>query len=259
MLELVDVTKAYPPRVKGGEALWALGMLNLAIAEGEFVTIVGPSGCGKTTLLNLAAGFERPTAGSVLLNGTVVRGPGPERAVVFQQPALFPWMSVVENMAFGLTLRGRVRQAEAERLEAMVDVMGLTGFENHWPYQLSGGMQQRVAIARALITEPQVLLMDEPFGSLDSQTRSDMQRFLLSIWKNLAPTVLFVTHDVEEAIMLADRVVVMTARPGRIAETLSVTLPRPRQWEVTLGRAFNEYKREILRILRSDDRSTRPS
>lgn len=259
MIEIQQVTKAYPPHQGRGEALRAIDAVDLTINDGEFVTVVGPSGCGKTTLLNMLAGFETPSQGQILLNGRSVAKPGPERAVVFQQPSLLPWMTVAQNIAFGLTLREGARKVDRDRLAAMVETIGLKGFEEHRPYQLSGGMQQRVAIARALITEPAILLMDEPFGALDAQTRSEMQRFLLSIWKSLRPTVFFVTHDVEEAIMLADRIIVMTPRPGRVAAALTVSLPRPRHWDVVLGREFNEYKREILSILRPNESDSRPA
>lgn len=254
MIAIENVSKVYPPLKGGGNPTVAVDSVNLTIEDGEFVTVVGPSGCGKTTLLNMLAGFETPSQGTISMDGVEVDKPGPERAVVFQQPSLLPWMSVAENIAFGLTLRDGAKNIDQARLDSMVETMGLKGFETHRPYQLSGGMQQRVAIARALIIEPGTLLMDEPFGALDAQTRSEMQRFLLSLWRKIKPTVLFVTHDVEEAIMLADRVVVMTPRPGRVAEVLNVTLPRPRKWDLILGREFNEYKREILRILRPEDR-----
>ena len=254
MIEIENVTKVYPPQKKGGSPLVAVDNFQLTIDDGEFVTVVGPSGCGKTTMLNMLAGFEHPEEGSIKLDGVPVEKPSPERAVVFQQASLLPWMTVRENIAFGLTLRDGQKKADDERIRAMVETMGLDGFENHWPYQLSGGMQQRVAIARALITDPEILLMDEPFGALDAQTRNDMQRFLLSIWRKLHTTIFFVTHDVEEAIMLADRVVVMTPRPGRIAEVMTIELPRPRKWDLVLGREFNEYKRQILRVLRPEER-----
>lgn len=253
MIEIQEVTKQYPPQRRGGAPVLAVDAVDLTIRDGEFVTVVGPSGCGKTTLLNMMAGFERPSQGQILLNGTRVEKPDPERAVVFQQPSLLPWMTVEQNIAFGLTIRDGSGKVDRERLKSMVGIMGLTGFEQHRPYQLSGGMQQRVAIARALITDPAILLMDEPFGALDAQTRSEMQRFLLSIWRNLHPTVFFVTHDVEEAILLADRVVVMTPRPGRVAATLEVSLSRPRQWDMVLSQEFNEYKRKVLRCLSPEE------
>lgn len=256
MIEIQQVMKQYPPHRRGGVPVLAVETVDLTIRDGEFVTVVGPSGCGKTTLLNMMAGFEHPSQGHILLNGTRVEKPGPERAVVFQQPSLLPWMSVEQNIAFGLTIRDGAGNVDRERLRSMVGIMGLSGFEHHRPYQLSGGMQQRVAIARALITDPAVLLMDEPFGALDAQTRSEMQRFLLSIWRNLHPTVFFVTHDVEEAILLADRVVVMTSRPGRVAATLDVSLPRPRQWDMVLSQEFNEYKRKVLEWLSPDEQDS---
>lgn len=251
MIEIGAVTKAYYPG-RGQDPVVAINHINLTIDDGEFVSIVGPSGCGKTTLLNLVAGFESPTQGRVALDGTVIAGPGPERAVVFQQPSLLPWMTVAENIGFGVMLKAGRSGVDPATLAQMIEVMGLTGFESHRPYQLSGGMQQRVAIARALMTDPRILLMDEPFGALDAQTRSDMQRFLLDLWKASRPTVLFVTHDVEEAVLLGDRVVVMTARPGQVALELSVGLPRPRHWDMVLSTSFNDYKRRILSVLRPD-------
>ncbi len=254
MIELKNVQKTYAGKRGRGTPVTALERVDLTIADGEFVTVVGPSGCGKTTMLNLLAGFEPASQGDILLDGQPVKEPGPERAVVFQQPSLLPWMTVAENIAFGLTLRNGPKHVNQERVAAMVETMGLKGFESHKPYELSGGMQQRVAIARALITDPRILLMDEPFGALDAQTRSDMQRFLLSLWKKLKPTVFFVTHDVEEAILLADRVLVMTPRPGRVAADMAIDLPRPRKWDLVLGREFNDYKRQILKVLRPEER-----
>ncbi len=250
MIALKDISKYYPPTVRGGKPTLAVDQVSTEIQDGEFVCIVGPSGCGKTTVLNMVAGFESVTRGQILLNGVAVTKPGPERAVVFQQPSLFPWMTVADNIGFGLTLREGRQTRETGRVSNMVDTMGLAGFEQHFPYQLSGGMQQRAAIARALITEPQILLMDEPFGALDAQTRTDMQKFLLEIWERLRPTVLFITHDVEESIVLADRVIVMTPRPGRIAESLPIELPRPRNWDMILSPEFLHYKKEVLSILR---------
>lgn len=254
MIEIQGVTKTYPPRRRGSVPLVAVDNVDLTINDGEFVTVVGPSGCGKTTILNMLAGFDHPSQGRITLDGIEVQKPSRERAVVFQQPSLLPWMTVEQNISFGLLLQQGRKNINRERLGAMIETMGLTGFETHFPYQLSGGMQQRVAIARALITEPSILLMDEPFGALDAQTRSEMQRFLLSLWKKLNPTVLFVTHDVEEAILLADRAIVMTPRPGRIAVELPILLPRPRKWDLVLGREFSEYKRQILRVLRPEER-----
>lgn len=249
MLELNALTKYYPPNQKGAEPLLAVSRLDLTIPQGQFVCVVGPSGCGKTTLLNMIGGFEKPTQGEMLLKGNPVTKPGPDRAVVFQQASLLPWMSVEENVAFGLILRDGRKEYDRDRVREMIDIMGLVGFEKHFPYQLSGGMQQRVAIARALITEPSMLLMDEPFGALDAQTRSDMQEFLLDIWFKLHPTVLFITHDVEESILLSDRVLVMTPRPGKVAADIPIKLPRPRKWDTILSPEFTQHKKEILQIL----------
>ena len=247
MIELQGVTKIFAGR-RGAMPTTALAEVNTTIDEGTFVTVVGPSGCGKTTLLNLIAGFEPPSAGRILVDGQPVAGPGRDRAVVFQQPSLYPWLTVAENIAFGLTLRnGKV---DAERVAAMVEIMGLSGFEHHHSYELSGGMQQRVAIARALIVEPRILLMDEPFGALDAQTRGEMQEFLLGLWRRVHPTVLFITHDVEEAVLLADRVLVMSARPGRVVRDVPVSLRRPRQWSMVLSERFLQQKRDILHTLR---------
>ncbi|WP_028963493.1 ABC transporter ATP-binding protein [Sulfobacillus thermosulfidooxidans] len=250
MIELHDVTKFYPPTKKGGQAILAVDHVDLSLRPGEFVCIVGPSGCGKTTILNMMAGFEQPSQGEILVGGRAVDKPGPERVVVFQQPSLFPWMNVYDNVALGLTIREGKKSHHVPKVQAIIDTVGLSGFEQHFPYQLSGGMQQRAAIARALITEPQILLMDEPFGALDAQTRADMQRFLLSLWERLKPTVLFITHDVEEAIVLADRVVVMTPRPGKIAADIPINLGRPRQWDVTLSSEFLHYKKTVINILK---------
>ena len=223
----------------------------MTIDDHEFVSACGPSGCGKTTLLNLVAGFEPPTSGRILVEGKEVKAPGPDRAVVFQQPSLYPWFSVRDNVSFGLRLRDG-RHVDWERVQYFIDVVGLKGFERHPPYELSGGMKQRVAIARALIVEPKILLMDEPFGALDAQTRNDMQQFLLHLWENLKMTVLFITHDVEEAILLSNRVMVMTPRPGKVAAVIEVSLPHPRSWDMVLTDEFLDIKRQVLDILRPD-------
>ncbi len=256
MIELKTLTKFYPPTKRGSPPVLAVDHVNMSMDDGEFLCIVGPSGCGKTTILNMLAGFERPSQGQILLDGNLVDKPGPERVVVFQQPSLFPWMSVFDNIALGLTLREGKKSQHEQKIDAIIDTVGLKGFEKHFPYQLSGGMQQRAAIARALITEPEILLMDEPFGALDAQTRTEMQRFLLSLWERLRPTVLFITHDVEEAIILADRVVVMTPRPGKIASDIPIDLGRPRQWDVILSPEFLRYKKTVLNILRPSAHSS---
>lgn len=250
MITIENVTKIYPGHRKTAPTI-ALKDISLNIYDGEFVAAVGPSGCGKTTLLDLLAGFEVPTSGSITLDGKALTGPGAERAVVFQQPTLYPWSNVRDNVALGLKLRNR-RNVDWERVQYFIDMVGLKGFEKHPSYQLSGGMQQRVAIARALIVEPKILLMDEPFGALDAQTRSDMQLFLLDIWSKIKATILFITHDVEEAILLADRVVAMTPRPGKIAKDVNISLPRPRTWDMVLTEEFLDLKRQVLEVLRPD-------
>jgi NitT/TauT family transport system ATP-binding protein len=237
---------------KRGHRVEALQAIDVTVETNEFAALLGPSGCGKSTLLNMLAGFDRPTRGRVLVHGAPVTTPGPQRAVVFQEPALFPWYTVSDNVTFGLRARGLRPAAYRERVEAILDQVGLRGFESHYPAELSGGMKQRVGIARVLVMEPEVLLMDEPFGSLDAQTRSLMQELLLSVWERHHQTVLFVTHDVEEALLLADTVLVMTARPGRIKQRLAVELPRPRALETTTSPRFNELKREVLALIRDE-------
>jgi NitT/TauT family transport system ATP-binding protein len=249
MIELVEVHKAF---VKGVRRVEVLEGITLAVDRHEFAAILGPSGCGKSTLLNMVAGFDGPTRGRVLFDGAPVLGPDPRRAVVFQEPALFPWYSVLDNITFGLKARG-VPPADYRRTaERYIEQMGLQGFESHYPAELSGGMKQRVGIARVLAMEPDVLLMDEPFGSLDAQTRSLMQELLLSVWERYHQAVLFITHDIEEALLLADTVAIMTARPGRIKQRLTVDLPRPRSLEVTTSPAFNALKRALLALIREE-------
>ena len=206
--------------------------LSLAVREGEFFTILGPSGCGKTTLLRLIAGLLTWDEGDIIVNGEPVRGPGPERAMVFQSFALLPWMSVIDNVAFGLEIAGVSKNDRRERAAELIDTVGLSGFEKRYPTELSGGMQQRVGLARALAVKPQVLLMDEPFGALDEQTRRLLQEELLAIWEKERTTVVFITHSMEEAVLLGDRVVLMSARPGRIDEIVNVPLKRPRSTNV---------------------------
>jgi ABC-type nitrate/sulfonate/bicarbonate transport system ATPase subunit len=243
-LECVGVTKTFAG--EDGTSTPALAAFDLPVGEGEFVAILGPSGCGKSTVLNIVAGFLRPTAGRVILDGREVTHPGSDRGVVFQEHALFPWMRVVDNIAFGPRLRGRPRPERAAVAQRYVALTGLGGFERHWPRQLSGGMKQRVAIARALANDPHVLLMDEPFGALDAQTRRTMQDELVKIWAATKKTCLFVTHSVEEALLLADRVVTMTARPGRIRAIHTVRLRRPRDES---SPEFVALKRELTHLL----------
>ena len=213
---------------EGPSAVRALERADLACAQGDFVCIVGPSGCGKTTLMQTLAGFLVPTEGTVTLDGAAITGPGPERGVVFQQPALFPWMKVAANAGFGPRMRGETAAATAERVERWLRTTGLWDFRDRYPYELSGGMQQRLAIARALCNEPKVLLMDEPFGALDALTRERMQEELHAVWRRTGMTVLFITHSVEEAVYLGTQVVVMSPRPGRIVERIPMPFARAR-------------------------------
>ena len=230
----------------GGREVAALDGIDLEVAPGELVCLLGPSGCGKSTLLNAIAGFTRPTAGGVRTGGRPVTGPGPDRAMVFQEYALFPWMTVEANVAFGLELRGEARPAIRARVDGLLRQLGLADFRDRFPKDLSGGMRQRVAIARVLAIDPPMLLMDEPFGALDALTRRDLQDELLRIWAELRKTIVFVTHGIEEAVYLADRVVVMTYRPGRVKRVVPVTLPRPRD---TASVEFNRLKREVSQLV----------
>jgi NitT/TauT family transport system ATP-binding protein len=238
----------------------ALDRVDLAIAEEEFVAVVGPSGCGKTTCLRLAAGFEFPTEGSVSVDGRRIEGPGPDRAVVFQQFALFPWKTVFDNIALGLRNKGVAKEERRDRIEKAIALMNLQGYESAFPHQLSGGMQQRVAIARAYVLEPEVLLMDEPFGALDAQTRVIMQEELVRLARLNPRTVLFITHSVEEAVYLADRVAVMTRRPGRIKQLIDVRSVRvAERWDayeriedVMDLESFVHLRTQIWRSLREE-------
>ncbi|GAB4274102.1 MAG: ABC transporter ATP-binding protein [Deferrisomatales bacterium] len=245
MLRLADVTKVY--RAADGREVAAVVDLSLRVAEGQFVSIVGTSGCGKTTTLRLIAGLERPTRGAITLDGRPIEGPSRERTVVFQRYTLFPWRTVLDNVTFGLDVAGcrpRVeRVALARRYLAMVR---LAGFEGAYPHELSGGMQQRVAVARALAANPRVLLMDEPFGALDAQTRISLQGELLRIWEEERKTVLFVTHSIDEAVYLSDRVVVMGNTGGRAAAVVDIRLPRPREPHSELFRQYYAYIRSRL-------------
>ena len=231
---------------------FALSNVSLTIGEHEIVCLLGPSGCGKSTVLRVVAGFEAATSGDVLVDGRQVTCPGPDRGVVFQEQALFPWLSIYENIVYGPKIRGMPSETYARLSEEYIGVVGLRGFEKHYPHELSGGMKQRVAIARVLMNKPEVLLMDEPFGALDAQTRSTMQEWLLTLWQASPRAALFITHDVDEAIFLADRVYVMTARPGSIKLERAVDLPRPRSFEILTSPRFMELKREILGSIRAE-------
>ena len=228
------------------QEILALQDIDLEVGHAEFLTIIGQSGCGKSTLLNVIAGFEQASAGSIEIDGKPVTRPGPDRGVVFQEYALFPWLTVYENIAFGLREQ-RIPMPERDtRVREQIEIVGLLGFEARYPHELSGGMRQRVAIARVLVTDPKSLLMDEPFAALDAQTRSLMQQELLAVWQRNQRSVIFITHNIEEAIFLGDRVMVMTPRPGRIKSIVPIDLPRPR--EVT-STEFNEYRRKVTHLL----------
>ncbi len=248
-LEIRDVDKRFT--VPDDKVIEALRAVSISVAPAEIVSIVGPSGCGKSTLLRMVAGFDFPTSGALWLNGIAIRGPGAERGIVFQQPQLYPWLNVQDNVVFGPRMRGVPRAEYLPVAARFIEAVGLPGFEKSYPYQLSGGMKQRVQIARVMINEPAILLMDEPFGALDYQNRLVMQRLLLDLAERYRPTVLFVTHDVEEAIFISDRVHVMSARPGRIIETVDVALARPRHYdEVSVTGEFLRLKQHLLRLLR---------
>jgi NitT/TauT family transport system ATP-binding protein len=232
----------------GGQASFtALQNLNLDIGDGEFITVVGPSGCGKSTAMNIAAGLTMPSAGHVLVDNTPVNGPGPERGVIFQQYALFPWLTVRENVEFGLQISGRPKAERKQVADHFIELVGLKDFANSLPKTLSGGMKQRCAIARAYAVNPKILLMDEPFGALDALTRVQLQDQLLSMWSKERRTVMFITHDVDEAVYLASRVVVMAAKPGRLHRIIQVDLPYPRTEEIRLSQHFSELRNEVWR------------
>ena len=233
----------------------ALQATDLDVAENDFITILGPSGCGKSTLLRIVAGLDQQTAGEVTLEGRRLSGPGADRGMVFQSYTLFPWLTVRDNVCFGLRERGLPRDEQLHIAEGFLHKVGLKGFENHFPKQLSGGMQQRTAIARSLANDPRMLLMDEPFGALDHQTRELMQELLLGIWEEQRKTVLFVTHDIDEAVFMGSRVVVMSARPGRIKLDRMVDLPHPRHYSVKTTPAFVELKAELTEQVRVEVRA----
>jgi NitT/TauT family transport system ATP-binding protein/sulfonate transport system ATP-binding protein len=250
-LKIDQVSRTFPAR-NGNIPTRALEPIDLQIGNNDFVTILGPSGCGKSTLLRIVAGLDRPTTGRVLLDGSEVTGPGADRGMVFQSYTLFPWLTVRHNIAFGLRERG-VAEAEREGIaDRYIEQIGLTGFANHWPKQLSGGMQQRTAIARALANDPKILLLDEPFGALDNQTRVLMQEMLLAIWERDQKTVLFVTHDIEEAIFLGSRVLVMSARPGRIKADIKIELPHPRSYKIKTASEFVRLKERLVEEIRAE-------
>lgn len=254
-LEVTGLSKTFRWKKKGvDQELLAIDSLDLSISKGEFVTVIGPSGCGKTTLLRIVAGLIGYDSGEVRINGEVVTGPGQDRAVVFQSFGLFPWKTVLANTMLPLTVRSDVSKEEAEESARLnLKKVGLSGFEDAHPHQLSGGMQQRVGLARALTADPDILLMDEPFGSIDAQTRLVMQEELLRIWSETRKTVMFVTHDLDEAVMLADRVAVLSPGPGKVQDELIVDMPRPR-WEYDLRAhpRFAEIRATVWDLIRQD-------
>ncbi|MCX8207494.1 MAG: ABC transporter ATP-binding protein [Methanothrix sp.] len=246
LLEVRSVSKVFDV---DGKSMEVLRDISMSVDEGEFVCFIGPSGCGKTTLLRIIAGLEFPSSGSVLLDGTPIKGPGPERGMVFQEYSLFPWRTVLDNVAFGPEIRGVPKEERYRLAREYLKMVGLERFESRYPHELSGGMKQRVAIARALVNNPKALLMDEPFGALDAQTRNVMQSELLRIWEQERKTIIFVTHSVDEAIYLGDRIVVFSARPGRVKEIIEIDLPRPRK---RTSLEVNMIRDKILQDLRAE-------
>ena len=248
-LEVSQLTKAFQT---GQQVYVALDQINLHIETGELVCIVGASGSGKTTLLRIIAGLDQPTSGEVIVDGIPVTGPGPDRGMVFQSYTLYPWMTVADNVGFGLKLQGVGAAQRQERVAYYLEVVGLTEFGKSLPHQLSGGMKQRVAIARALAADPKVLLMDEPFGALDAQTKESMQGFLLDVWRRTGTTILMITHDVEEAVFLSQRVYVLTSAPGRVKQEVKILLPDQRDYACKRSLSFVQQREEVLDLLREE-------
>jgi len=248
-----DLTKTFE---RGGRTVSAIETFSIDVADGEFVSIVGPSGCGKSTFLHIVGGFERPSGGSMLLYGAPVEAPGADRGIMFQDSSLFPWLTVGRNVAWPLEIAG-VPPGEREAVVAAnLEMVGLAGFRHHYPAELSGGMKQRAALARLLALDPKIMLMDEPFGALDAQTRENMQEQLQSIWSRHQKTVLFVTHDIDEAVYLGTRVIVFTARPGRIKADLPIDLPFPRPLEIKKDPAYVRYRNDVWDLLRAEVKRT---
>ncbi|MGH1352542.1 MAG: ABC transporter ATP-binding protein [Methyloligellaceae bacterium] len=248
----IDIDKLSIVFGEGSQQVIAVDRVSFNIKRGEFVCIVGPSGCGKSTVMNAVAGFQSPTAGSVSVGGQKVIKPGADRGMVFQKPTLFPWKTVRNNIAHGPRMAGKSNREAKQIADQLLDMVGLSRFANAYPQTLSGGMQQRTAIARALANKPQVLLMDEPFGALDAQTRLVMQENLLELWSEVGSSVLFITHDIDEAIFLAGRVLVMSASPGRILKDITIDLPRPRNPDMILSREFIALKKDCLKLIRAE-------
>lgn len=248
-LKVSNLQKIFPAANKKEKDLVALKDINLEVKESEFVVMVGPSGCGKSTLINIIGGLEEPSEGTVEIDGKPVNGPGADRGMVFQGYSLFPWLTVQKNIEFGLKMKKMPKEERAAIAKEFIELVGLSGFENALPKQLSGGMKQRVAIARTLANHPQILLMDEPFGALDAQTRVVMQELLAKISRETGNTVLFITHDIDEAILLADRIYVMSRRPGTIREVLPVNIPGERNHEILVHPEFLKMKQKIMEML----------
>jgi len=248
-LEVAGLQKTYH---KDGRSLAILDIERFAAGEGEFITIIGPSGCGKSTFLHIMGGFIEPDAGAIRVYGQDVRGPGADRGMMFQEFALFPWKTVAGNVAWGLEAQGKARREIEPVVERYLEMTGLAEFRNHYPAELSGGMKQRVALARVLAFDPKVLLMDEPFGALDAQTRESMQEEVMQLWARTRKTIVFVTHDIEEAVYLGDRIVVLSARPGRIKEEVKIDLPRPRELEIKKSLRCHEYRNYVWDLIRSE-------
>ncbi|MGK0239593.1 MAG: NitT/TauT family transport system ATP-binding protein [Candidatus Pelagisphaera sp.] len=246
ILEIKDLTKTFE---SNDGIVTALNKISFQARRREFVCVIGPSGCGKSTFIRILAGLETPTSGQVLLDGKAVSDPGPDRGMVFQGYTLFPWLTVKDNVMFGLTMSGHGSTSAGSQAMQWIDLVGLSKFANAYPNQLSGGMKQRVAIARALANQPRILLMDEPFGALDAQTRAQMQSYLLQIWKNVDITILFITHDLDEAIYLADRILVLKAHPGEVEEIIEVPVPRPRSPEQFISPEFLATKKRIEELI----------
>jgi NitT/TauT family transport system ATP-binding protein len=249
-LRIEAVSRSFAPARKGAQPTLALQPITFDVTDNDFITILGPSGCGKSTLLRIIAGLDKASDGRVVLDGAAVTGPGSDRGMVFQSYTLFPWLSVLDNIAFGLRERGLPAADRTRIAQDWCTRVGLSGFEHHYPKQLSGGMQQRTAIARVLANDPKIMLLDEPFGALDNQTRALMQETLLDIWQRDRKTVLFVTHDIEESIFLASRVLVMTARPGRIKADLPINLPYPRHYTLKTSPEFSTFKARLTEEIR---------
>ncbi len=247
MITLDQVGKQFVTR--GGDTVAALADVSLTIQPNEFVCLVGPSGCGKSTLLRLVGGLLPPSAGTITIGGSAVTEPRADTGIVFQAPTLLPWASVLDNVLFPVDMMGKLNAAARQRARALLDLVGLAGFEGKYPRELSGGMQQRAGICRALVHDPDILLMDEPFGALDALTREELTMELLRIWREQPKTILFVTHSIPEAVLLADRVVVMSARPGRIAEIVEVALPRPRDFDMEARHEFQNATHRIRELI----------